>query len=37
MRRRFILVSTILLATCVSALGDSYPSKPIRAIIPFVL
>jgi tripartite-type tricarboxylate transporter receptor subunit TctC len=35
MRRRFVLGLTILLASGVSALGDSYPSKPIRAIIPF--
>jgi tripartite-type tricarboxylate transporter receptor subunit TctC len=35
MRRRFVLGLTILLASGVSALADSYPSKPIRAIIPF--
>jgi tripartite-type tricarboxylate transporter receptor subunit TctC len=35
MRGRFILGLTILLATCASAFADSYPSKPIRAIIPF--
>jgi tripartite-type tricarboxylate transporter receptor subunit TctC len=33
--RWFVLGLTILLASGVAALADTYPSKPIRAIIPF--
>jgi len=35
MRRGLIIGLTILLGTGAGALADSYPSKPIRAIIPF--
>ena len=35
MRCQFVLGLTILLASGASALADTYPSKPIRAIIPF--
>src|SRR5882757_8565733 len=35
MRRSLILGFAILLTAGASALAESYPSKPIRAIIPF--
>jgi tripartite-type tricarboxylate transporter receptor subunit TctC len=35
MRRRFIIGLTALLSIGANALADTYPSKPIRAIIPF--
>jgi tripartite-type tricarboxylate transporter receptor subunit TctC len=35
MRRNFIIGIAAIVTTASSALGDSYPSKPIRAIIPF--
>jgi tripartite-type tricarboxylate transporter receptor subunit TctC len=35
MRRGLIIGLTLVLAACGSALAESYPSKPIRAIIPF--
>jgi tripartite-type tricarboxylate transporter receptor subunit TctC len=35
MRHSFIVGLAALLSTCASALADTYPSKPIRAIIPF--
>jgi tripartite-type tricarboxylate transporter receptor subunit TctC len=35
MRRSFIIGLALLFAACASALADTYPSKPIRAIIPF--
>ena len=35
MRRSIIVGFTVLLTVCGSALGQSYPTKPIRAIIPF--
>jgi tripartite-type tricarboxylate transporter receptor subunit TctC len=35
MRRSLIIGIAAIVTTASSALGDSYPSKPIRAIIPF--
>ena len=35
MRRGFVIGLAALLGTCAHAHSDNYPSKPIRAIIPF--
>ena len=35
MRRKFILALVALLGASVATSADTYPSRPIRAIIPF--